>query len=835
MKKPNKLLNFFIIFIFFISFLTFPQKLFSFEESYLSIFEILFPDFLSLIEESGGFSLIDFQAVSVYDNSFLITKWFLNSFEISNPLIPGSSLFLPLINFINFVNINNENVFFNYNFNMKSFIKFSYIAGYNNFDLIIGPPLYEFIRSFNIKNFFLGSHPLLRENLPYNNRRHIKYNISINLFFNLNDFLIKNSLNNDSNYNGDFINLYFLNGKRSFNSFYYDPNKNLSYYEDYFAFQIIHSFNFFKSIIYGENVGSDYNMPIFIYEFRSLSNFKNVYGFQYEQTLALSYFIFGIFYSENKLKNNLILREENFKNEKYNYKNYYDYDLNFISLINNLFYNDFVNIREDFSYSLYFIRSEFSHINPIFSFDLVDPDGEGLFPIFFEGNFNVLGCNFSNINLTKEKLIKLTSRNNLFIYSPHNLLYENKIFFQGSEYGKVVTNYCEQIFYNSIDELFLNFKYNIKDYILLFNTGIGFNIYLNNTLKNTLFLTSPFFELKFYRENKGQKILPYINLYKQNVYLNFEYIKFLNPDLIKIYLYYKNGNNYELINNFDAYFVSIDEKIKLPSIWGSLLGVDFILSNNFKINLEFNGKIILNKFIISFDGDINNYMYSENIDGNLVYFYKSGEKYYLLKNYNNKNLDYSLSGKLELLYFIKNKFFLITSFKAHQVLGITTFGNGFYNNDLLSLDYSFANPNTYTSYIDKTSYGRTDNDRAYIFNFLLGYNLLDFCWIVLSIKYKDGQPFSVYRILQSSTGQLAYFYDTIQAENVYGLKGGPREDSLWRIDLTLNFMNILTISIYNILDIGNEFGENQFNLNYDRSALELNYPLTILVKINFNF
>ncbi|MCX8058838.1 MAG: hypothetical protein N3A58_05445 [Spirochaetes bacterium] len=827
--------------IFFVIFIILNcSKIYAYDQSYLSFIEYLFPDFLSLIEESGGFTVIDFQAISVYDNSFLITDWFLNSSNFSNPIIPGSSLFIPVTYLIDFINISLSNIILEYNFDRKSFINFSYTNGYNNFSLIVGKYLYDFINSLNVKSFLLGIHPLEREISPFHNRRHLKYQTSFNFFFNLEDYNKTKQINNNN-----FVNLYFLKGERSFNSFYYDSNNNMSYLENYFVFQVMHNINLITTLLDKNFYCKDENLPYFIYELRYISNFKNQCGFQYEQTLKFSYTMFGIF-SQKKYQDNIELNKNNEFEEQQEKENY---SYKIFNILNNLFYKNLNLIREsNFSYSIYFINSDFKHINPSFFFNIIDPDGEGLFPIYFEGFFDIFVLNFINVDLnnilnlfglskTKDLFkLKFNTRNTFFIFNYYNDSIENKIYYQNAEYGKININYEKQLFYNSINEIFFSSNLSLlSNYILSINAGLGINLYLNNNLLNNLFLVSPFFEIKLANIKKDKKVSPYFYIYKQNVYLNFEYLKYLNPNFFDVYVYYKNNNNdFILINTLGGKFTKVDNKLKLPSIYGAIFGTDFIINNNFTINLEFSGKIILNKFILVFDDDINKYMYYENINETIVYFYKEGEKYYILKNSDNRYLDYSISGKIELIYLIDQKLFIKTAFKTHQVVGVTTFGNGFSNNDLLALDYSFANPNTYYSYFDKTSYGRTDNDRAYIFNFIMGFRILDEIWCYINIRYKDGQPFSFYRIFQSSSGQIAYLFDTIQAENIYGIKGGPREDSLWRIDLIININNFLKIAFYNILDIGNEFGENQFNVN-NRSALELNFPLTISFELSFYF
>jgi len=74
-------------------------------------------------------------------------------------------------------------------------------------------------------------------------------------------------------------------------------------------------------------------------------------------------------------------------------------------------------------------------------------------------------------------------------------------------------------------------------------------------------------------------------------------------------------------------------------------------------------------------------------------------------------------------------------------------------------------------------------------------------------------------------------YQTIQAEDEHGRKGGPREDCIWDFNFKLNYdirlfgkKCRLEMSVFNLLDFGGELSENAFSNDLERMANELQLP-----------
>ena len=160
-------------------------------------------------------------------------------------------------------------------------------------------------------------------------------------------------------------------------------------------------------------------------------------------------------------------------------------------------------------------------------------------------------------------------------------------------------------------------------------------------------------------------------------------------------------------------------------------------------------------------------------------------------------------------------------------MGETAFGNGAGSNDIGIINESQANPNSHIN-----GYGRVDGDRAFIAKCYAGFYIFKKLSIGISLKYRDGNPFAFINY-KKRYDQYILYYETIKAEDKKGQKGGPREDYLADISLRLNYFfklfnkdAFLSLSLFNILDVGYELSEYVFS-GGDRDAMELNIPSSI--------
>ncbi|MBN2400357.1 MAG: hypothetical protein JXI33_08485 [Candidatus Aminicenantes bacterium] len=180
------------------------------------------------------------------------------------------------------------------------------------------------------------------------------------------------------------------------------------------------------------------------------------------------------------------------------------------------------------------------------------------------------------------------------------------------------------------------------------------------------------------------------------------------------------------------------------------------------------------------------------------------------------------------------RWFFSFSFLAHLGMGYTAFGNGPTANDIGIISESQAFPNSWIN-----GYGRVDGDRAFVGKLFFGYYLSRRLFFSASIKYRDGNPFAFFNAFKKND-QWIITYQTIQAEDEHGVKGGPREDCIWDFNFKLSYEFILfnkkgrlELSLFNLLDFGLELSENVFSDESRRLANELQLPRSLRLGVEF--
>jgi len=254
------------------------------------------------------------------------------------------------------------------------------------------------------------------------------------------------------------------------------------------------------------------------------------------------------------------------------------------------------------------------------------------------------------------------------------------------------------------------------------------------------------------------------------------------------------------------------------------------ISRNFNFNLKALYKQFRNTPWVGFDEGSG---YYQQVDGRELYFISTPVDRYTLTNYSFEKDPFYAQLLLNFSGKITNKWFFSFSFMAHMGMGYTAFGNGPNSNDLGILNESMANPNSWIN-----GYGRLDGDRGFVSKVYFGYFLSRDLFLGVSLKYRDGNPFA---FLDSYYGNEQWIlnYNTIQAEDERGIKGGPREDYVSDVNLKLNYQfrlfrkkAVLGLSLFNILDFGSELSEYVFS-GGERYSMEMQIPKSIRLTLSF--
>jgi len=737
---------------------------------YPTFIENYAPELTSLIEESNGFAMMDNPRVYFEGDSYTNFTWMFNGFNINSVLNQGSpSVILPFSAINKFKIVGESPISKNYGFNFLS------ENSEKSYSKITASAIYSDLGSYSPWADFMILNPATqRDELLYNERRK-----------NLNNYFIDYILNRKFKNSNFVLSLNYFNIDRQFNDFNIFDN---TYEED------------------GE---------LFFFNTGYKKNFKKG-----------SYEIFCVFnYSK---RSNLNAETGSFPEETQNREGY-SYLTGFNLKKGNL----------DFKVSFQGEREKLEPFENNYSKDLLDNDGDGFFPFYKLGTFDGKALNIKincpmhfNKNISVDPFFDfrysiLNGAEEINDYNPiyfDNDPYLVVLWNKGNEYNnknanlrtgiKVSANISKDISF--VSKIFLqhsNLSFDYSDNNMsLTNLGydIGFVLFKNRKTQILLSYGSIPYDIRenvnFFLEQNGA----YGTINKWND---------LNRDLN-----YQQGEQGGIFGYTGAKYHFKEGNISAPIKKRVLLTISTKFSKKWVFNVKAIYKKIKNNFWVEFDKE---YGFYERVDENDLYFFKDPFKNYYLTNYNYKEDPFYAQLLLNLKGGVKNRWFFNFSFLAHIGMGETAFGNGAGSNDIGIINESQANPNSHIN-----GYGRVDGDRAFVAKCYAGFYIFKKLSMGISLKYRDGDPFAFINY-KEKYNQYILYYKTIKAEDKKGKKGGPREDCLTDISLRLNYYfkffgkdAFLSLSLFNILDVGYELSEYVFS-GGDRDAMELHIPSSI--------
>ena len=171
------------------------------------------------------------------------------------------------------------------------------------------------------------------------------------------------------------------------------------------------------------------------------------------------------------------------------------------------------------------------------------------------------------------------------------------------------------------------------------------------------------------------------------------------------------------------------------------------------------------------------------------------------------------------------RFMCLVSWQSMMGAAPTALGFGPETNDFLNLSESTANPNTFAVLQDKDnryqSWGRVDQDKAYVFRTYFAYNFNRHIQAGLNFKWTDGQPFSYFNTFVKTDDaggtQVQVVPASTRGINPIGGSFGCRESGIFNFDLHVRGQwsmygrdMSLNLMCYNINDFGNVLMEYAF-------------------------
>ena len=259
-------------------------------------------------------------------------------------------------------------------------------------------------------------------------------------------------------------------------------------------------------------------------------------------------------------------------------------------------------------------------------------------------------------------------------------------------------------------------------------------------------------------------------------------------------------------------------------------------------------RLYYNQWVTQFAGAPEDYGYYDNG----VYFLTNQHAQYEVVNMQNSTLfpkhflmnnPFWVSNVAKYSFTGKHVFFSF-SWQSYWLTGISALGNGPLQNNLNALSESTANPNILLNAENPGEYrmlGRLDQDRSFIARMQLGWNITDHWSLSLTGKFKDGTPFSSFRVANSG-GNYAVYNVTTKGINVIDNHFGRRKDAFFNFDLHARYRGAIKgvpmtveATCYNVYDWGTELVEytfeDQLTGGLQRRALQLNIPRGVILSL----
>lgn len=509
----------------------------------------------------------------------------------------------------------------------------------------------------------------------------------------------------------------------------------------------------------------------------------------------------------------------------------------------------------DLKLSLLFEKDDLNPTQKNFSKDLLDNDGDGIYPYGDTGELKIgkFSSIIANLKLNyhlSDGLFNLPIVINAYadaryssITGDENIHDYNSILFDGNPYQVVIWNQGYKYQTRNINaKAGLNIHAELsKDISLLGKIYLNYQgLSFENKNNDISFLRSVMdFGVLLFKSRRTKilfsyGILPYD--FRENV--NF----FLEQGRPFGTIYHWNDTNgdstFQLGEEGQTYgqtggrYHYASQDLIAPLKERLLLHFTTPLGKQWTLNIKGIYKRIKNPLRIKFDNEYG--FYEPHNNENIYFFTQPFTNYYLTNGGYEKDPFYAqfyfdISKRKE------NHWIFYFSFMAHMGMGDTAFGNGPGSNDIGIIDESQANPNSWIN-----GFGRLDGDRGFVAKSYFGYYLSKRLYLAISLKYRDGNPFAFMNTV-SKYNQYVIYYNTIKAENEKGVKGGPREDYLADVNFKLSYNfklfnkdAILSLSFFNILDFGGELSEYVFS-GGARDAVELQIPRSLRLTFSWRF
>ena len=469
-----------------------------------------------------------------------------------------------------------------------------------------------------------------------------------------------------------------------------------------------------------------------------------------------------------------------------------------------------------------------------FERNILDVDGEGFEPWYPDGHTHELNWSVDyRYGLTKWLQLHLDSYNSFLYFSPSQTNWTNKTYLLGYNMDKPIElatyQWQSRAFASGMLENTLSLE---ADYPVLpwMRLKGSLSATLDGIVLRGKSVVTPLYEAKVdvhFEPTKWFRADVIVANYR--IPYTYEQIRFLSDD----YLHNTNGGaNHRMRKGlWQPQYVAVD----LPII--------FTIKGRHEISI-----------LSSFKKYYNTWSVRMAEDGNyeVIQAPKTGKGLWDSPVFVSNVIKYAYNGR---------KVYVSFSWQSECLSGPSALGNGVQTEDINVLSESLAQQSM--SWVATNmgepddgirSLGRLNQDRAYIARLQLGVNITKNWQLSLSGKFRDGTPFTQYRLKMSKDEagqtQVIVYNGYTRGINVVDGNFGQRTDSFFNFDLRLKYRGAIKgvpFSVqalcYNIWDFATEL--NEYCFYYDaasgsdttgkRTPLSLCTPRGLLLTVSVGF
>ena len=469
-----------------------------------------------------------------------------------------------------------------------------------------------------------------------------------------------------------------------------------------------------------------------------------------------------------------------------------------------------------------------------FERNILDVDGEGFEPWYPDGHTHELNWAVDyRYGLTKWLQLHLDSYNSFLYFNPSQTNWTNKTFLLGYNMDSPIElatyQWQSKAFASGMLENTLSLE---ADYPVLpwMRLRGSLSATLDGILLRGKSVVTPLYEAKVdvhFEPTRWFRTDVIVANYR--IPYTYEQIRFLSDD----YLHNTNGGAYHRMRKglWQPQYVAVD----VPII--------FTIKGRHEISI-----------LSSFKKYYNTWSVRMAEDGNyeVIQAPKTGKGLWDSPVFVSNVIKYAYNGR---------KVYVSFSWQSECLSGPSALGNGVQTEDINVLSESLAQPSmswVATNIGEKDdgirSLGRLNQDRAYIARLQLGVNITKNWQLSLSGKFRDGTPFTQYRLKMSKDEagqtQVIVYNGYSRGINVVDGNFGQRTDSFFNFDLRLKYRGAIKgvpFSVqalcYNIWDFATEL--NEYCFYYDaasgsdttgkRTPLSLCTPRGLLLTVSVGF